>query len=68
LTDGYSYLILETDRSASYHQNIQYVDEDSKTYRGTRMDKNQVKIELYSVSNLIGSEITGVNALTHIGV
>lgn len=74
LTEGYAYLLLETDRSDSYHQDIQYV-EDKITYHGTRIDKDDIKIELYSVSNLLErgsngqSQIqSGTTSLTHIGV
>lgn len=78
LTGGYSYLLIETDRSEAYHQTIQYVEgtqEDKETYYGTRLNKEDVHIELYGVSNLIqnsttaGSQIqSGTSSLSHIAV
>lgn len=76
LTGGYSYLVFETDRTDSYHQSIQYIDEgDGKTYYGTRLLKEDIQLELYSVNNLLerGSDglsqiQSGTDTLTHIGI
>ena len=76
LTGGYSYLLIETDRTDNYHQSIQYVDDsDSKTYYGTRLALEQVDLELYTVSNLLErgpqgySQIqSGSSSLSHIAI
>lgn len=73
LTGGYPYLWIEIDRTDAYQRTIQYVEGD--TYYGTKLDKNDIKIELYAVSNLLesigagGSQIqSGTNSLSHIAV
>lgn len=77
LSTGYAYLLIETDRTDSYHRTIQYIDtEDTHTYYGTRLNKDRVKVELYSVSNLLerGSngqspiQTGGSNTLSHISI
>ena len=72
LAEGYSFLVLEIDRTDGYHRTIQYIGDDKNTYYGTRLDKDKVDIELYHVSNLLQngtSQIqSDVTSLTHIGV
>lgn len=76
LAEGYSYLLLEIDRNEAYQRTIQYVDDDNeKTYYGTKIEKEDVKLDLWSVSNLLQyggtaqSQIqSGTTSLTHIGV
>lgn len=74
LETGFQYLLIETDRTEAYHQSIQYID-DEKTYYGTRLNKDDIKIELYYVPNLLErgssgqSQIqAGTNSLSHIAV
>jgi len=70
LMDGYSYLLLETDRSDSYQDSIQYInDKNNGTLYGTYLDKSQIQFELYSVTNLIKNHIqAGTSLLSHIAV
>lgn len=75
LSEGYSFLFLETNRENPWSQNIQYIGEDEQTYFGTFIDKSAVKIELYKVANLLehsntgyGQIQSGSNTLNHIGV
>ena len=74
LSGGYPYLLIETERTDTYQQTIQYVD-NLKTYSGTRLKREDVKFELYSVSNLLegGSSNlsaiqSGTDTLTHIAL
>lgn len=74
LAEGYRYLLIETDRNNLWTNDIQYIDEN-KTYNGTYLDKNAVKVELYGVSNLLAgasegySQIkSGTSTLNHIAV
>lgn len=74
LTEGYSYLLIETDRNNLWTNEIQYVD-DNDTYNGTYLDLNSVNVKLYTVNNLLEgvssntSQIkSGTNTLSHIGV
>ena len=73
LTEGYRYLLIETDRNNLWTNEIQYVDDD--TYNGTFLDLNSVSVELYTVNNLLAgasagtSQIkAGTNVLSHIAV
>lgn len=76
LAEGYSYLLLEIDREEAYQRTIQYIDDDDgETYYGTRIDKEDVELKLWSVSNLLQYGGTGqaqiqsgTTSLTHIGV
>lgn len=75
LAEGYSYLLLEIDRSDGYHRTIQYIGDDGETYYGTKLNKEDIKIELYYVPNLLQngssgqSQIqSGTGTLSHIGV
>ena len=77
LSSGYGYLLIETDRTDSYHRTIQYIDAtDDNTYYGTRLEKKNIKVELYSVSNLLERGSNGqspiqtgdVNTLSHISI
>ena len=75
LSEGYSFLFLETNRENAWSQNIQFIGDDEQTYFGTFIDKDAVKIELYKVANLLErgsngySQIqSGSNTLNHIGV
>lgn len=74
LTEGYSYLLIETDRNNLWTNEIQYVDNDD-TYNGTYLDLNSVSAKLYIVNNLLEgvnsgtSQIkSGTNVLSHIGI
>lgn len=74
LETGFPYLLIETDRIGAYQQTIQYSD-NNKTYYGTKLDKDDIKIELYYVPNLLErgssgrSQIqAGTNSLSHIAV
>ena len=78
LTGGYSYLLIETDRTDAYHQSIQYFDDDDKdksVYYGTRLNKESIEIELYGVTNLLELSNSGISqiqsgstSLSHIAV
>lgn len=74
LSTGYSYLLIETDRSDSYQRTIQYI-EKSETYYGTRLTKDYIKAKLYQVSNLLERGSNGqsqiqsaTDSLTHISI
>lgn len=74
LTEGYSYLLLEMDRTDAFQQSIQYI-ENGNTYHGIKLDPSSVKLELYAISNLLEGGGTGTsqiqsgsNSLTHIAV
>lgn len=78
LSGGYPYLLIETDRTDSYQQTIQYVDDtdtENQTYSGTRLKLEDVIFEIYSVSNLLQNGSQGLSAiqsgtdtLTHIAL
>ena len=53
LIDGYSFILLEIDRSGGYQTQIQYIGEDGETYYGTYMELADVTGEFYQVSNLL---------------
>lgn len=74
LSEGYPYLLIETDRSDSYQRTIQYI-ENQITYYGTRLKRDSIEINLYSVSNLLERGANGqsqiqsaTDSLTHISV
>lgn len=74
LAEGYSYLLLEIDRSDAYHRTIQYID-NNQSYYGTKLNIEDIAIDLYYVPNLLqyaesgNSQIqSGTTSLTHIGV
>jgi len=49
---GYNYLLIETDRTSGWQRELQYIM-DNKPYHGTYLDKNQIKVQLYTVNELI---------------
>lgn len=74
LTEGYKYLLIETDRNNLWTNEIQYIDDDN-VYNGTFLDLNFVSVELYSINNLLAgasagtSQIkAGTNTLNHIAI
>lgn len=79
LTEGYKYLLIETDRNNLWSSEIQYIPsedgEAENVYNGTYLNKKSVLVSLYSVNNLLAggsagtSQIkSGTNTLNHIGV
>lgn len=78
LLDGYSFILLEIDRSGGYQTQIQYIDENGDPYYGTYMALKDVSGELYEVPNLltgntsndlIGAQIkSATGTLNHIAV
>ena len=73
LTQGYSFLLMEIDRSDSHHSTIQYIGEDTNTYNGTRFELSDIELELYHVGNLLQGvspqiQAGGTNNLSHIGI
>lgn len=74
LTEGYSYLLIELDRTDAVQQTIQYI-ENNETYYGTKLNPESITLELYAISNLLEGGSTGTsqiqsgsNSLTHIAV
>lgn len=78
LLNGYSFILLEIDRSGGHQTQIQYVDEKGDSYYGTYMALKDVSGELYEVPNLltgntpkdlIGAQIKSTTGtLNHIAV
>lgn len=66
---NYDYLYLETDRSGSYQDTVQYFMDD-EIYKGTYLNKSKTTIQIYEVSDITNSMIptTSNNKLTHIGI
>lgn len=75
LSNGFPFLLLETDRSGNESHTLQYEGSDKVSYNGTCLDLNKIKVNIYTVSNLLsgasngtGQIQSGTSQLTHIAV
>ena len=67
---GYPYLYLEIDRNNEWNTNTQYIDgQNNNTYRGLFIDTTQAKLNVYTITNLVGNQNAILSSsLNHIGV
>ena len=73
-TQGFPYLVIETERTGNENHTIEYV-KSGVTYYGTVLNKDLIKMKLYGVTNLLEDGTIGVSQvqsgtsqLTHIAV
>lgn len=63
LSQGFPYLLLETDRSGNESHTIQYTGANNVLYYGTRLDLKKIKVKIYTISNLIDGGSIGISQI-----